>query len=206
MKLLRKIFKGLKLDLESKLKAIPRFSLCCPNVKVNHDNQKPYFSTRLIINAHGQADDKLYIDDLKSNHQFYKESFNDNDWNIIQYNLGALDALQIASNYKLIEIDYENMQIKMINKSNGEKQKVDIAEIILTKQYMNFDKHSIFELATFFQTCKSSDVVQSQIKKLTKTSKSLELKENDDVNNDTDVYIKSSMDHDSLPPYLKVVK
>jgi hypothetical protein len=206
MKLLQKIFKKLKSDVKSKLKAVPRFSLCCPNVKVNQDNHKPYFSTRLIINAHGQAEDKLYIDDLKSNHQFYKESFNDNDWNIIQYNLGALDALQIASNYKLIEIDYENMQIKMINKSNGEKQKVDIAEIILTKQYMNFDKHSIFELATFFQTCKSSDVVQSQIKKLTKTSKSSELKESDDINHDTDLYINSSTDYNPLPPYLKVVK
>jgi hypothetical protein len=206
MKLLKKIFKGLELNLNSRLKAIPRFSLCCPNVKVNHDNQKPYFSTRLIINAHGEGDDKLYIDDLKSNHQFYKESFNDNDWNIIQYNLGALDALQIANNYKLIEIDYENMQIKMINKSNGEKQKIDVAEIILTKQYMNFDKQSIFELATFFQTCKSSDVVQSQIKKLTKTSKSLKLKENDDVNHNTDVYIKSSANQDSLPSYLKVIK
>ncbi len=202
MKLLKKIFKGLKLDLKSKLKTIPRFSLCCPNIKVNHDNHKPYFSTRLIVNAHGQAEDKLYIDDLKSNYQFYKKSFNDNDWNIIQYNLGALDALQIASNYKLIEIDYENMQIKMINKSNGEKQKVDIAEIILTKQYMNFDKQSIFELATFFQTCKSSDVVQLQIKKLTKP---LKLKENNNINNDTDIY-KSSMDYDSLPPYLKVAK
>lgn len=196
--------KKIKSIIKSKLISVPRFSLCHPSVKIDRNNQKPYFSYRLIANPHGEAEDVLYIDDLNLNREFYQRCFSNNDWNLIQYNLGALDALQLASNYKLIEVDYENMQIKMINKSNGQEQKSDIAKVILSKQYMNFDKQSIFELATFFESCKSSEIVQLQIERLKKNSL------NDDLlvtgNSEEQRNVGKSHSQKPLPPYIRIVK
>lgn len=160
MKLLKKLYKFIK----DKTDSLPRLSLCYPKVKIEEESYKPYFIIAFTLNMRGEATSKLYVDNLKAQLKYYKKLFSTDDWALIQYNLGALESLELGGTYQITQIDFENMRIIVRNKSTMQQEIWDLTATITTKRYLNLDKQSILELGIFYQKIKTSNIVQAKIK------------------------------------------
>lgn len=160
MKLLKKLYRAVKYRIDD----LPSLSLCHPKIKIEEETCKPYFVISHLFNSHGAATEKLYVDELKAKLQIYKKSFSRGDWEIIQYNLGGLESLQLYGTYQIINFDYENMLITVMNRATMKRELWNIAKTITNKKYLDLDKQSILEFGIFYQKIKTSDIIQAKIK------------------------------------------
>jgi hypothetical protein len=160
MTLLKKLHDFIK----NRANIFPTISLCYPKIKIEEESNKPYFVVATTFNPRGEATIKLYAEDVKSKPAHYKKQFSQDDWSLIQYNLGGLESLQLCGTYQIVNLDFENMSIVVRNRRDMKQETWDITTTITKKRYLNLDKQSILELGIFYQKIKASDIVKVKIK------------------------------------------
>ncbi len=166
------------------MKDVHQLRLIDEHLQIEEVTNRGYFLIACITSF---ATDKLYVEDILLNENYYMEQFSKRDYGVIKHFLGGLKAFELGNFYTLKVINYENNEITVINKQTLAIEKWKLSNAINADQYSQLDKQSIFQLACFYS---EQQILENYVNKPTNETIPEQLTPEDSIYSSPTTYLR----------------
>lgn len=156
MKLLRNLLKYK--NIKKQKKEYPELKLIEPHIFVDELNKKPYF---LVSPLGTYSSSKLYVDVFLNNKNNFVKRFSRDDFGIIMFCIGGMQAMELNSTYHIKTIDLENQTIEVLHKGSCNIEIWKITDTIIKSKYELLDKKSILQLGFSYSEIQEKNIVKN---------------------------------------------
>jgi|GEM_PF-1995786 len=130
------------------LKEKPKFNLVEKKLMVEEESRRPYF---LTLNTHSLVKEKFYVSTWYENETENEKLFSRSDYGLIKQYLGGLKAFELGNYFSIESINHDSKTISVLNKTTFKTECCNVADLLLEKKYLDFDKDSIFQFACYYK-------------------------------------------------------